>query len=64
MHKFTQDELALGRYVADGLTYGEIAQRLKVSESTVKARIANLRAVLGVQKKRQIPQVMRELGLL
>lgn len=64
MHRFTDKQVELGRLIAEGLTYAEMAQRLGVSNSTVRQRTDRLRWVLGVEKKRQIPSVMKELGLI
>lgn len=64
MRPFTEKQIQLGRLIARGLTYDEIAVELGVSASAVKQRTDRLRWVLGVEKKRQIPEAMRELGLL
>lgn len=64
MNKFTDKQVELGRLIAEGLTYEEIAARLGVSTSSVRQRTDRLRWVLGVEKKRQIPAVMRQLGLI
>lgn len=64
MRPFTEKQIQLGRLISRGLTYEEIAVELGVSASAVKQRTDRLRWVLGVEKKRQIPEAMRELGLL
>lgn len=64
MREFTPKQLELAKLIDRGLTYEEIAAELGVSASAVKQRTDRLRWVLGVDKKRQIPAVMRQLGLL
>lgn len=64
MHKFSEKQLEVARLIARGLTYAEMARELRISESAVKQRTDRLRFVLGVKRKRQIPQVMRDLGLI
>lgn len=64
MHSFTEKQIELGKLISRGLTYEEIAKELGVSSSTVRQRTDRLRWILGVEKKRQIAAVMRELGLL
>jgi DNA-binding NarL/FixJ family response regulator len=64
LQRFTDRQVELGRLIAEGLTYQEIADRLGVSSSTVRQRTDRLRWILGVEKKRQIPAVMRALGLI
>lgn len=63
MHKFTERQLELGRLIEEGLTYNEIAERMGISPRTAKSYTDVLRHRLGVTRKRQIPHVMRELGL-
>lgn len=64
MHQFTEREMQIVRLIAEGLTYEEMGRRLSVSPRRVKQETDVIRSYLGVSKKRRIPQVMRELGLL
>ena len=64
MHQITEAQLRLARLIAEGLTNDEIAVRLNISSRKVKADTDKLRWMLDVPKKRHIPRVMRELGLL
>lgn len=64
MHKLTDEQIALAKLIAEGLTYDEIGERLGQNPRSIKTQTDKLRWMLGVQKKRQIPQLMRELGLL
>lgn len=64
MHQFTEREMQIVRLIAEGLTYEEMGRRLGVSPRRVKQETDVIRSYLGVSKKRRIPQVMRELGLL
>ena len=60
----TQRQYEVGQLVCENLTYDEIAERLGISKSTVKVHLDALRSKLGVEKKRQIPKAMREMGLI
>lgn len=64
MHEFTKEQLQLGRLIEEGLTYSEIGARLGINPRTVKTQTDKVRWMLGVRHKRQIPKVMRDLGLL
>jgi len=64
LRKLTAEERRIAQLIADGLTYEEMAGRMGISPSTAKQHTALLRAALGVRYKRQIPGVMRELGLM
>lgn len=64
MRRFTDEEKRIAQLIADGLTYEEMGRRLGVSASTAKQHTALLRNALGVKYKRQIPGVMRQLGLM
>lgn len=64
MRRLTPEEQRIARFISDGLTYEEMADRMGISPSTVKQHTTLLRNALGVKFKRQIPGVMRELGLL
>lgn len=64
LHKFTPKQLELIKLIDQGLTYDEMAKRLGVSVRTVKSNTDRIRWLLGVEKKRLIPKVARDLGLL
>lgn len=57
-------ELEVLRLVDQGLSNGEIADRLVVAASTVKTHINNIYGKLGVQTRVQAINRARELGLL
>lgn len=63
-HTFTPREIETAAYIAEGMTFEEIAERMGISARTVVAYSNSLRLHLGVAKKRQIPAAMREIGLL
>jgi DNA-binding NarL/FixJ family response regulator len=56
--------VALWRLVADGLGVDEIAERLYVSERTVKRMTAALLRRLGVQNRAQAAALAGRAGLL
>jgi DNA-binding NarL/FixJ family response regulator len=59
-----EEDLALWRLVADGLGVDEIAERLYVSERTVKRMTAALLRRLGVQNRAQAAALAGRAGLL
>lgn len=54
-------ELELARLVEAGLTNGEIAARLAVSEATLKSRISRLLAHLGVSRRSEVARRLAEI---
>lgn len=64
MVRLSQEQIELGKLISDGLTYPEIAARLDITPRLAKSRTERLRWSLGGIKKREIPRVMRELGLI
>lgn len=64
MHEITPRMLEIARLIADGQTYEEMGHSLGISPRTVKSHTDRMRLILGVKKKRHIPKVMRDLGLL
>ncbi len=52
------------RLLADGLTGAEVAALLGISEGTVKARVRDVRARLGVRDRTEIVAIAVERGLL
>lgn len=60
----TDRELEVLRLVADGLSDGEIAERLVLSEHTVHRHVANIRTRLGVSSRSAAVARAARLGLL
>jgi DNA-binding NarL/FixJ family response regulator len=60
----TDRELEVLRALADGLSNREAAQRLYLSEGTVKNHVTNVLAKLGVRDRTQAALRARALGLL
>ncbi|MCG8347707.1 MAG: LuxR C-terminal-related transcriptional regulator [Chloroflexales bacterium] len=60
----SEREMTVLRLIATGLRNAEIANRLTVSENTVKAHIKNIYRKLGVNDRVQANNRARELGLL
>ena len=50
----TRREVEVARLVADGLTNGEIAERLVLARKTVDAHVEHIRNKLGVRSRTQI----------
>ncbi len=50
----TDREVQVARLIADGLTNGEIATRLRISERTVDAHLEHIRNKLGLRTRAQI----------
>jgi DNA-binding NarL/FixJ family response regulator len=60
----TERELEVLRCIADGLSNREIAERLVITEGTVKNHVSNLIAKLGVRDRTQALLKAQDLGLL
>ncbi|MFR9803780.1 response regulator transcription factor [Pseudonocardia sp. RS010] len=50
----TQHQLRVLELVAEGMTYGQIAHRLHVSESTVRFHVGGIKDKLGVRSKAEL----------
>jgi DNA-binding NarL/FixJ family response regulator len=57
-------ELDVARYIAQGLSNAEIAQRIFLSEPTVKSHVAAVLAKLGVRDRVQVVVLCYETGLV
>jgi DNA-binding CsgD family transcriptional regulator len=60
----TPRELEILGLIAEGLSTREIAERLFVSENTVKTHASRLYAKLGAKRRTQAVQLAKEAGLL
>jgi len=60
----TPRELEILGLIAEGLSTREIAERLYVSENTVKTHSSRLFAKLGARRRTQAVQLAKEAGLL
>jgi DNA-binding CsgD family transcriptional regulator len=60
----TPRELEILGLIAEGLSTREIAERLFVSENTVKTHASRLFAKLGAKRRTQAVQLAKEAGLL
>jgi ATP/maltotriose-dependent transcriptional regulator MalT len=60
----TPRELEILGLIAEGLSTREIAERLYVSENTVKTHASRLFAKLGARRRTQAVQLAKEAGLL
>ena len=60
----TPRELEILGLIADGLSTREIAERLFVSENTVKTHSSRLFAKLGARRRTQAVQIAREAGVV
>ncbi|MBL0171340.1 MAG: response regulator transcription factor [Gemmatimonadaceae bacterium] len=63
-HRITKRELEILALIAAGLTNREIADRLFVSENTVKTHSSRLFEKLSVNRRTQAVQVGQRLGLI
>jgi DNA-binding NarL/FixJ family response regulator len=59
----TARELAVAALVAEGLTNGEIADRLVVAAKTVDHHVSAVLSKLGVRSRRQVAAAAQTLGI-
>lgn len=64
MHEFTARELAVARLLGSGHTHEEIAAELNVTHRTVKGITERIRWKLGINRSRDIPRVLKQLGVI
>jgi LuxR family maltose regulon positive regulatory protein len=60
----SERELEVLRYLAEGLTYGEIGQQLFLSLNTIQFHIKNIYGKLLVNKRVQAIEKAREMNLI
>jgi two-component system, NarL family, nitrate/nitrite response regulator NarL len=60
----TDRESEIVRYVADGLRNAEVAQRLSISESTVKSHLNNIFQKLGLRDRVELTHYAIRAGLV
>lgn len=63
MQKLTPRELSVIRLIERGFTYDEMGRELGISPRTVKAVTDRIRLKIGASKKRNIPDIVRRLGI-
>ncbi len=64
LNDLTSREIEVLRLIATGATNREIAERLVISEGTVKNHISNILSRLGLRDRTQAALYARELGVL
>ncbi len=62
--QLTDRESEIVRYVADGLRNAEVAQRLSISESTVKSHLNNIFQKLGLRDRVELTHYAIRAGLV
>ena len=60
----SQREYEVLKEIANGLSNKQIAEKLFVSESTIKTHVSNLLIKMDAQRRTQAVQIARESGLL
>jgi len=63
-HGITKRELEILELIAEGLSNREIADKLFVSENTVKTHSSRLFDKLGAKRRTQAVQIGKEIGLI
>lgn len=64
LHGITKRELEILELIADGLSNREIADRLFVSENTVKTHSSRVFDKLSAKRRTQAVQIAKEIGLI
>lgn len=64
MHELTARELEVARLLSEVKTFSEIGTELGISPRTVKQYADSTRLKLGVSRSRDIPRVLKELGVI
>ena len=62
--RLTDRESQIVRYVADGLRNAEVAQRLSITESTVKSHLNNIFQKLGLRDRVELTHYAIRAGLV
>ncbi len=62
--KLTRRESDVIRYIADGLTSRQLAEKLRISKRTVDAHIASAQLKLGCENRQQLICMATNLGLI
>jgi DNA-binding NarL/FixJ family response regulator len=62
--KLTRRESDVIRYIADGLTSRQVAQKLGISKRTIDAHIASAQFKLGCDNRQQLICMATNLGLI
>jgi DNA-binding NarL/FixJ family response regulator len=62
-YQFTQRELAIFTFYAEGKQRNEIAQLLFINENTVKSHLKSLFIKLNVQNRAQLIEKYHQIGL-
>lgn len=64
MHELSEQELRVARLLAEVKTLQEIADEMGVSRRTVKMYTERMRLKLQVERSRDIPRTLKELGVI
>jgi DNA-binding CsgD family transcriptional regulator len=64
LHELTKREIEVAKLLGENYTQAEVAEKLGVSARTVKAIAERIRLKLGVRRSREIPRVLKDLGVI